>query len=176
MSLKKGESYKTIADCCVIFFCKFDPLKKGLPVYTFDMKCEEKTDGDDVSLGKDVRIILFNAPAYEKCKDGELKALLKFIMTNEAESQAARMAASALDCIKRDPETKGGYSMLGEQLIKERNEGKKEGRKEGALKTLYELVKKKLLSLSTAATEAGQSEEEFKSGMESYFLRTGAIK
>ena len=64
MSLKKGESYKTIADCCVIFFCKFDPIKKGLP--TFDMKCEEGVDGDEITLGKDVRIILFNAPAYEK--------------------------------------------------------------------------------------------------------------
>ena len=76
MSLKKGESYKTIADCCVIFFCKFDPLKKGLPVYTFDMKCEEKANDESIPLGKDIRIILFNAPAYEKCEDSELKALL----------------------------------------------------------------------------------------------------
>ena len=93
-------------------------------------------------------------------------------MTNEAESQAARMAASALDCIKRDPETKGGYSMLGEQLIKER----KEGRKEGALKTLYELVKDNLLSIANAARKANQSEEEFAAGMESYFLTAGGAK
>ena len=102
----------------------------------------------------------------KKCKDGELKSLLKFIMTSEAESQAAKMAVDAINCIKRDPKMQGGYSMLGEQLIKER----KEGRKEGALKTLYELVKKKILSLSVAANEAGQSEDEFKNAMDSYFL------
>ena len=45
------------------------------------------------------------------------------------------------------------------------------GRKEGALKTLYELVKDSLLSLANAAKKAGQSEEEFAAGMESYFLR-----
>ena len=62
--------------------------------------------------------------------------------------------------------------MLGEQLIKERNEG----RKEGILKTLYELVKDNLLSITNAARKADQSEEEFAAGMESYFLSTGAAK
>ena len=104
----------------------------------------------------------------KKCKDGELKSLLKFIMTSEAESQAAKMAVDAINCIKRDPKMQGGYSMLGEQLIKER--------KEGALRTLYELVKKKILSISTAASEAGQTEEEFAAGMESYFLSAGTAK
>ena len=62
--------------------------------------------------------------------------------------------------------------MLGEQLIKERNEG----RKEGILKTLYESVKDNLLSITNAARKADQSEEEFKSGMKSYFLSTGVAK
>lgn len=50
-----------------------------------------------------------------------------------------------------------------------RTEEYEEGETRGMFKTLYELVKKKLLSLSIAATEAGQSEEEFTAGMEEYF-------
>ena len=54
--------------------------------------------------------------------------------------------------------------------------GREEGKIEGVFKTLYELVKDNLLSLTNAAKKAGQSEEEFASGMESYFLRGGTTK
>ena len=46
----------------------------------------------------------------------------------------------------------------------------------GRFETLYELVKDSLLSLANAAKKAGQSEEEFAAGMESYFLSAGAAK
>ena len=51
--------------------------------------------------------------------------------------------------------------------------GVEKGRAEGIFKTLYTLVKKKLLSLSAAAQEAGQSEEEFSTGMSAYFAQGG---
>ena len=48
-------------------------------------------------------------------------------------------------------------------------EEREESEARGAFKTLYELVKDNLLSLANAARKAGQSEEEFKNGMEAYF-------
>ena len=48
--------------------------------------------------------------------------------------------------------------------------------KRGRFETLYELVKDSLLSLANAAKKAGQSEEEFAAGMESYFLSIGTAK
>ena len=50
----------------------------------------------------------------------------------------------------------------------------KERETKGIFKTLYTLVKKKLLSLSAAAQEAGQTEEEFTAGMKAYFAQEGA--
>ena len=41
-----------------------------------------------------------------------------------------------------------------------------EGRAEGKMNMLYELVSKGLLTLSAAAQEAGQSEHEFQSGLD----------
>ena len=58
-----------------------------------------------------------------------------------------------------------------EQAIKEEQYAK--GQTDGAFKTLYELVKDKLLSLGIAASKAGQSEEEFAAGMEAYFAQGG---
>ena len=53
--------------------------------------------------------------------------------------------------------------------------GRAEGRAEGWLGAFYELVKKKLLSLSVAAAQAGQSEEEFALGMDEYFAKSAKL-
>ena len=47
-------------------------------------------------------------------------------------------------------------------------EGEARGEVRGKMKNLYDLVRKGLLSLSVAAAEAGQSEAEFKAGMDAY--------
>ena len=57
-----------------------------------------------------------------------------------------------------------------------RAEEREDSEKRGVFKTLYELVKDNLLSIANAAKKAGQSEEEFVAGMESYFLSAGATK
>ena len=57
-----------------------------------------------------------------------------------------------------------------------RAEEYEEGETRGIFKTLYALVKKKLLSLSSAAQEVGQSEEEFAAGMDEYFAQAAAAK
>lgn len=54
--------------------------------------------------------------------------------------------------------------------------GEVRGERKGIFKTLYELVKDNLLSLGIAANKAGQSEEEFASGMEAYFAEVSAAK
>ena len=53
----------------------------------------------------------------------------------------------------------------------DREEHDRQQREEGWLGAFYEMVKKKLLSLSIAASEVGQSEEDFAAGMQEYFAK-----
>ena len=65
-----------------------------------------------------------------------------------------------------------------EKIIRAEEEarGKKQGRIEGMFKTLYELVRDNILSLKIAASKAGQTEEEFTTGMEAYFALPDAMR
>ncbi len=39
--LNKGEDYNDLPDTFIIFFCTFDYIKKGLPIYTIKSICSE---------------------------------------------------------------------------------------------------------------------------------------
>ena len=41
--LDKNQPYETLPDAFIIFFCTFDYLEQGLPVYTFKTLCTENT-------------------------------------------------------------------------------------------------------------------------------------
>ena len=41
--LDKNQPYEALPDAFIIFFCTFDYLEQGLPVYTFKTLCTENT-------------------------------------------------------------------------------------------------------------------------------------
>ena len=69
-----------------MFICKFDPFhdekKKGygLPRYTFQTICAEN---NCVNLDDKCVKVVYNAKAYESVEDPKVRALLRFIQTNE---------------------------------------------------------------------------------------------
>nr|MCR5217286.1 hypothetical protein [Treponema sp.] len=67
----------------VIFICKNDPFNKGIPCYTFKTSCQETAINDKTD--KTVKLF-YNASAWDKSEDEELKNLFKFISSNKAES------------------------------------------------------------------------------------------
>ena len=85
-SLMKGEDYTELKDSYILFICKFDPFKDknerthGLYRYTFRNVCAEK---NSVNLDDKCLKVVYNASAYEKAEDPKVRALLKFIQTNE---------------------------------------------------------------------------------------------
>ena len=85
-SLMKGEDYTELKDSYILFICKFDPFKDknerphGLYRYTFRNICEENSS---VNLDDKCLKVVYNASAYEKAEDPKVRALLKFIQTNE---------------------------------------------------------------------------------------------
>ena len=84
--LMKGDDYPELKESYVLFICKHDPFEEkkgkpfGLPRYTFRNICQENNlvNLDDKSLK-----VIYNANAYEKEKDDKIRALLRFVQTNE---------------------------------------------------------------------------------------------
>ena len=168
MSLKKGESYKSLPESCVIFFCKFDPFKRGLPVYTFSLTCGEC---EGLSIEGRARIMLFNAAAWQKAKTPKLQSLLRFILTGEASSEETKLVLDAVIDAKKDPNTKGGWGMLQDQMIAAERRGEKRGERRGekrgarekAVETARNLFGLKLLTPEQIAQATGLSHEEVQS-------------
>ena len=131
-SLKKGMSYKMLGESCVVFFCKADPFGKGLPVYEFQMTC---TDNPELKLTDKVRVIFYNASAWDKCKNAQLASLLRYMMTGEVTGGLAHKIDQAVREIKQDRKTQGGWGMFYEKLVAERAIGRDEGIRENKLDT-----------------------------------------
>ena len=85
-SLMKGEDYTELKDSYILFICKFDPFMDqnnqphGLYRYTFQNTCAENSS---VNLDDKCLKVIYNASAYEKADAPKVRALLRFIQTNE---------------------------------------------------------------------------------------------
>lgn len=78
--LRRGRSYKSLPESFIVFFCTEDQLGAGLPVYHFDMTCEE---GDSIDLRHGFHWVVLNASAWEGLGDGPLRSLLKYVATED---------------------------------------------------------------------------------------------
>ena len=101
-TLHKGENYKKLPPCYIIFICMHDPFGEGIPVYTLDVECREEP-GTRVGHGFIWKAL--SAPAWEKLPEGRLRNLLHYVWTGDAggDSFAGRLAV-AVDNANEDEE------------------------------------------------------------------------
>ena len=85
--LRRGKPYSDLKESWIVFFCTFDPFKRGLPVYTVEQIFKEDR-GKNYDDG--THKVFYNCPAWEKCEDKEMRAFLKLIMGMEAETDYTR--------------------------------------------------------------------------------------
>ena len=85
--LSKGKPYSSLKESWIVFFCTFDPFGKGLPVYTVRQTYEE---AHDTKYDDGTHKVFYNASAWEKCEDEQMRAFLKLIMGMEAETDYTR--------------------------------------------------------------------------------------
>ena len=84
--LMKGQPYTKLRESYILFICKFDPFHDaakngyGLPRYTFQNICAEE---NSVNLDDKCSKVVYNASAYKSVEDPKVRALLRFIQTNE---------------------------------------------------------------------------------------------
>ena len=101
-TLHKGENYKKLPPCYIIFICMHDPFGEGIPVYTLDVECREEP-GTRVGHGFIWKAL--SAPAWEKLPEGRLRNLLHYVWTGDVggDSFAGRLAV-AVDNANEDEE------------------------------------------------------------------------
>ena len=85
--LLRGEEYTRLKRSIIIFLCRFDPYKKGIPCYTIRRKCEQD---ETVEVEDGAVVHVFNCRAYARERNPELRAFLKYVMKNKAESDLTR--------------------------------------------------------------------------------------
>ena len=155
----KGEDYPDLKESYVLFICKHDPFKDqkekpfGLPRYTFRNICQENNlvNLDDKSLK-----VIYNASAYEKEKDEKIKALLRFVQTNEpgTDDFASRLSET-VERLKENEQFKEEYARMNlhdRDLIRET---KREAFAEKAIEDAVMIVKEFNAEPKVAAEKTG---------------------
>ena len=104
--LDKGANFNDLKESNIIFFCTFDPFRKGLPQYTFCNSCEELPD---LKLSDKCRKIAYNVNAFEKVDDEKIRKLLEFISTGKSETPLTNKICKELKRVQGNEEWRAEY-------------------------------------------------------------------
>ena len=166
--LDKGANFNDLKESNIIFFCTFDPFRKGLPQYTFCNSCEELPD---LKLDDKCRKIAYNVNAFEKVDDEKIRKLLEFISTGKSETPLTNKICKELKRVQGNEEWRAEY-MTWEMLKQDtydsgfsagEEHGFSLGITQGAYQKAVETARKFLsmgLSIEQVANGTGLSIEE----------------
>ena len=126
--LDKGANFNDLKESNIIFFCTFDPFRRGLPQYTFCNSCEELPG---LKLSDKCRKIAYNVNAFEKVDDEKIRKLLEFISTGKSEIPLTNKICKELKRVQGNEEWRAEY-MTWEMLKQDTyDSGFSAGRNEG---------------------------------------------
>ena len=141
-SLMKGQPYTKLKESYILFICKFDPFHDaakngyGLPRYTFRNICAEN---NSVNLDDKCVKVVYNAKAYESVKDEKVRALLRFIQTNEpGEDDFSKRLSEFVARVKENEKFRKEFSDMNLHDFDIMTEAKEEGIEEGARRKAVE--------------------------------------
>ena len=129
--IRKGTLYSKMNDTYVIFICKFDPLKCGLPVYTVTPHCKET--GNEMPDGA-TRLFL-STVAWHRCENPRLRSFLRYVdegMIDEENDDSGFLLKvdETVHSIRRQKEWRIKYMRMMNELNQQFAEGKAEGKAE----------------------------------------------
>ena len=140
-NLLKGEDYSNLKESFIIFICTFDPFNHELPCYTFKSICKENTN---IELNDKTSKIIFNSTAYDKEKDVEISAFLKYIKTQEATDDFTNRLKTFVEKAKHNKELRSYYLSMNIHDSDIRRVAFQEGEKQGAEQTKIQTAKEAL--------------------------------
>lgn len=152
----------------IIFICTFDPFGDGLYRYTFTNRCQET----GVILGDETCKVFLNTKGNKP--NGVSRELIDFLNAVEAadikvinpKDNLLSKLGDRISYLKRSRSMEEQYMLFGEMLDDERREGVLEGLQSG-----QKMGQTQMLSLITAMTAAGKSEDIAKLETDPEFLK-----
>ncbi len=72
----RPQTYRQLPESYIIFICRYDPFKFGMPRYTIEPVCRECNDAE---IGADLHWLVLNAGAFELEEELGLRNLLSYI-------------------------------------------------------------------------------------------------
>ena len=145
--MNKGNSYKKLPECNVIFICTFDPYKKGLSKYTFRERCDED---QGIMLGDKTAKVFYNCTYRGTDLPDNLKSLYEYVETGIVETDLTRKIETAVEKGRKNEIWRSQY-MKEMTIIMDARE---EGREEGMLLARIESIKNLMNSLKLSLPEA----------------------
>ena len=152
--LHPGDDYRNLRKSFVIFICNYDPFGRNRYIYTFETVCREVPG---LNFGDDAYKIVVNTAGSEGEISEELKEVILYLGSGKVTGSYSRELDEAVNAVKTNEDRRLEYMtmMIHDMEVRE------EGRAEGALRTLANLVKKGRMTPAEAAEEANMTVAEF---------------
>lgn len=134
-NLFKGNDYNDLKYEYVIFICKFDFFKEGLPVYTFEGR-QCKQDNSIIINNKTSSIILNLKYHKDKCNnvDPEILDFLDYFNGKDPHSRLTIDIDNEVKIVKSKHDVKEKFMILSMMLRDAEFRGEKRGEKRGEMK------------------------------------------
>ncbi|MGP1438450.1 MAG: Rpn family recombination-promoting nuclease/putative transposase [Treponema sp.] len=121
---KKRKKYKEATDTIIIFICMFDPIGKGLPIYTFKNLCEQDPS---IVLGDGTLKMIVVPKEWEKVRSVRIQSVLKYIYDKIPTDSYTKELDMCVKDIKYDTIISNDSLSYFFKIQDEREEGIKEG-------------------------------------------------
>ncbi len=92
--MKPGQDYGDMLESYIVFLCDYDPLRKGLPVYTVRPACEEASD---VALETGQTWVVLNSCAWRCASTEGLRNLLEYVSNRKSPVKGADPLVARID-------------------------------------------------------------------------------
>lgn len=126
--IERGAPFADLKKTYVIFILLNDPFSANLPVYTFETRCEQKSD---LKLGDESVKVIVNADGNREGLPDKMSSFLDYLKKGLAKDSFTQKLEAAVETARRHEEWRVEYMtlLMRDQMMKE--EGRKEGRAEG---------------------------------------------
>ena len=167
--LDKGVRYGKLNKSIVIFICTFDMFRKGLPIYTFNTRCDQD---NELVLGDEVTKVFVNTTADIEGIDSKLGSLIEYIDKGIVSDEYTRSLDNAVVSSRKSKDWRNKYMKYEadrQDLIDAGIAiGLEQGLKQGVIRNLIELYIEDSITLDKAMLKSGMSKEEFLEKCEAY--------
>jgi predicted transposase/invertase (TIGR01784 family) len=149
--LKKGEKYKKLPRCIVIFICLSDLFGDGKSVYTFENLCLENKD---LKLKDGTKKIFLNAVGSHTGISKDLANFLDYLAGKGANDEYTSMLEYEVTRVKNSEDWRREYMTLEMKIDEEREQAREEGEELGNASRIATSIDNLIISLHLTVESA----------------------